>query len=253
VGTTEKSLFGAEIPIAGIAGDQQAALVGQACFRHGLSKNTYGTGCFFLMHTGNRPVPSQNRLLTTLAASPGPELEYALEGSVFVAGAAVQWLRDSLGIIKTAAETAALARVRELESRLAALEAEKAAAAQKASEEATKAVEAQARARGRAVDPAELQKAQDAARLKAQADQEERVWAERQKLDEERRLAEEARAAEAAKAATPSPTATPTASPTVAPSPAAISPSRTFASHQARRSESRLWMKSYSTSMSSPG
>jgi TonB family protein len=123
------------------------------------------------------------------------------------------------------AETAALARVRELESRLAALEAEKAAAAQKASEEAAKTVEAQARARGRAVDPAELQKAQDAARLKAQADQEERVWAERQKLDEERRLAEEARAAEAAKAATPSPAATPTASPTVAPSPAAISPS----------------------------
>ena len=109
VGLTDPSLLGAEIPIAGIAGDQQAALVGQACFRAGLSKNTYGTGCFFLMHTGERPVPSRNRLVTTVAASPGRQMEYALEGSVFVAGAAVQWLRDSLGIIKTASETAALA------------------------------------------------------------------------------------------------------------------------------------------------
>ncbi|HYM10073.1 MAG TPA: glycerol kinase GlpK [Bryobacterales bacterium] len=109
VGATDAPLFGAEVPIAGIAGDQQAALVGQACFRPGLSKNTYGTGCFFLMHTGNRPVHSQNRLLTTLAASPGRSPEYALEGSVFVAGAAVQWLRDSLGIIKTSDETASLA------------------------------------------------------------------------------------------------------------------------------------------------
>jgi glycerol kinase len=108
-GSTEPPLLGAEIPIAGIAGDQQAALFGQACFRPGLSKNTYGTGCFFLMHTGHRPVASRNRLLTTLAAATGKKLEYALEGSVFVAGAAVQWLRDSLGIIKTAAETEALA------------------------------------------------------------------------------------------------------------------------------------------------
>ena len=109
VGAADPSLFGAEIPIAGIAGDQQAALFGQACFRPGLSKNTYGTGCFFLMHTGHRPVASRNRLLTTIAASAGARPEYALEGSVFVAGAAIQWLRDSLGIIKSAAETAALA------------------------------------------------------------------------------------------------------------------------------------------------
>ena len=109
VGMTDPAILGAEMPIAGIAGDQQAALVGQACFRPGLSKNTYGTGCFFLMHTGDRPVHSRNRLLTTLAASPGPRPEYALEGSVFVAGAAVQWLRDSLGIVKTAEETQALA------------------------------------------------------------------------------------------------------------------------------------------------
>src|SRR5262249_35190875 len=109
VGAADASLFGAEIPIAGIAGDQQAALVGQACFRPGLSKNTYGTGCFFLMHTGDRPVASRNRLLTTLAASPGARPQYALEGSVFGAGAAIQWLRDSLGIIKPAAETASLA------------------------------------------------------------------------------------------------------------------------------------------------
>jgi glycerol kinase len=109
VGVTDPEALGAEIPIAGIAGDQQAALAGQACFRAGLSKNTYGTGCFFLMHTGSRPVRSQNRLITTLAASAGARPEYALEGSVFVAGAAVQWLRDALGIIKTAAETGVLA------------------------------------------------------------------------------------------------------------------------------------------------
>ena len=109
VGATDPALLGAEVPIAGIAGDQQAALVGQACFRAGLSKNTYGTGCFFLMHTGERPVRSRNRLLTTLAAGAGRRIEYALEGSVFVAGAAVQWLRDSLGLVKTAGDTAALA------------------------------------------------------------------------------------------------------------------------------------------------
>lgn len=109
VGTADAALFGAEIPIAGIAGDQQSALVGQACFRPGFSKNTYGTGCFFLMHTGERPVASHNRLLTTIAASTRKHPEYALEGSVFVAGAAVQWLRDSLGIIKTTEDTAPLA------------------------------------------------------------------------------------------------------------------------------------------------
>ncbi len=120
-------------------------------------------------------------------------------------------------------ETAALARVRELESRLAAIEAEKAVAEQQAAEEARKAVEARARARGRAVDPVELQRAQDEARLKAQADQEARLQAERQKIDEERRLAAAAVAAEAAKAAVPSPTDRPSPSATVVPSPAAVS------------------------------
>jgi glycerol kinase len=109
VGNTDPALFGAEIPIAGMAGDQQSALVGQACFRPGFSKNTYGTGCFFLMHTGEHPVASHNRLLATIAASTHNKPEYALEGSVFVAGAAVQWLRDSIGIIKTAEETSTLA------------------------------------------------------------------------------------------------------------------------------------------------
>ncbi len=102
--------FGAAAPVAGIAGDQQAALVGQACFRHGLTKNTYGTGCFALMHTGEHMPVSRNRLLATRAAAAGPRSEFAIEGSVFVAGAAVQWLRDQLGIISTAAESEALAR-----------------------------------------------------------------------------------------------------------------------------------------------
>jgi len=108
VGVTAAEHLGYEIPIAGIAGDQQAALFGQACFRPGLSKNTYGTGCFALMHTGaHRPV-SQNRLLATRAASmDGPQ--FAIEGSVFIAGAVVQWLRDKLGIIGTAAESGELA------------------------------------------------------------------------------------------------------------------------------------------------
>ncbi len=106
-GTT--TVFGGEIPIAGIAGDQQAALFGQACFTPGLSKNTYGTGCFALMHTGGvRPV-SKNRLLATRAASTDQKAQFAVEGSVFVAGAAVQWLRDKLGLISNAAETEALA------------------------------------------------------------------------------------------------------------------------------------------------
>ena len=109
VGTAAAEHLGAEIPIAGIAGDQQAALFGQACFRPGLSKNTYGTGCFALLHTGsNRPV-SKNRLLATRAASSGSGAEFAVEGSIFIAGAAIQWLRDKLGIIASAAESGELA------------------------------------------------------------------------------------------------------------------------------------------------
>ncbi|MBK5295028.1 MAG: glycerol kinase GlpK [Acidobacteriia bacterium] len=109
VGTASADVLGAEIPIAGIAGDQQAALVGQACFHAGLSKNTYGTGCFALLHTGPAMPVSRNRLLSTRAASTSARAEFAVEGSVFVAGAAVQWLRDQLGILKTAAESEAIA------------------------------------------------------------------------------------------------------------------------------------------------
>jgi len=101
--------FGAGIPIAGIAGDQQAALFGQACFQPGMAKNTYGTGCFMLMTTGPEARPSQNQLLTTIAWKTGAQLEYALEGSVFIAGAAVQWLRDGLGIIRSSADIEPLA------------------------------------------------------------------------------------------------------------------------------------------------
>jgi glycerol kinase len=101
--------LGAAIPIAGIAGDQQAALVGQACFRPGLSKNTYGTGCFALLHSGGTVPVSRNKLLATRAAGTSPAPEYAVEGSVFVAGAALQWLRDKLGLLKTAAESDAIA------------------------------------------------------------------------------------------------------------------------------------------------
>ena len=97
------------VPIAGIAGDQQAALFGQMCHQPGMVKNTYGTGCFMLMHTGPRAVPSRNNLLTTVAWRIGNQTEYALEGSVFIAGAAVQWLRDGLGLIRSAAEIEALA------------------------------------------------------------------------------------------------------------------------------------------------
>jgi glycerol kinase len=96
-------------PIAGIAGDQQAALFGQACFQPGNAKNTYGTGCFMLMNTGPQAVDSKNKLLTTVAWKLGGQLEYALEGSVFVGGAVVAWLRDGLGIIKSSAEVEALA------------------------------------------------------------------------------------------------------------------------------------------------
>ena len=104
-GYTSPELMGEAIPIAGAAGDQQAALFGQCCFEPGEVKNTYGTGCFLLMNTGHERIQSEHGLLTTLAAFTGTEPEYALEGSVFVAGAAVQWLRDELGLVRTAAET----------------------------------------------------------------------------------------------------------------------------------------------------
>jgi glycerol kinase len=109
-GVTVPDLFGAPVPILGVAGDQQAATVGQACFRPGMMKSTYGTGCFALLNTGARAVPSRNRLLTTIAYQLAGRRTYALEGSIFVAGAAVQWLRDGLAIVKRAGDTAALAR-----------------------------------------------------------------------------------------------------------------------------------------------
>ena len=104
------TLLGGNIPISGAAGDQQAALFGQQCFAAGEAKNTYGTGCFLLMNTGSIPVQSQNGLLTTIAWGMNGEVNYALEGSVFVAGAAIQWLRDQLGLIEHASDTEALAR-----------------------------------------------------------------------------------------------------------------------------------------------
>jgi glycerol kinase len=110
VGTAAGDHFGYEIPIAGIAGDQQAAMAGQACFRPGLSKNTYGTGCFALLHTGATVPASQNRLLATRAASLKDRAEYAIEGSIFIAGAVVQWLRDNLQILASAPDSAAVAR-----------------------------------------------------------------------------------------------------------------------------------------------
>jgi glycerol kinase len=109
VGVTAGEHFGAEIPIGGIAGDQQAALFGQGCFRSGLAKNTYGTGCFALMHTGERRPVSRNRLLATRAASLDGA-RFAMEGAVFIAGAAIQWLRDKLGIIGEAGESGELAQ-----------------------------------------------------------------------------------------------------------------------------------------------
>ncbi len=108
-GETEPDLFGGPICIAGIAGDQQAATVGQACFEPGMVKSTYGTGCFALLNTGAEAVASRNRLLTTIAYQLDGQRTYALEGSIFVAGAAVQWLRDGLGLIKQASESGALA------------------------------------------------------------------------------------------------------------------------------------------------
>ena len=109
-GETEPALFGGKIPVAGAAGDQQSALFGQCCFEAGDVKNTYGTGCFLLMHTGSEPVFSKNGLITTIAASGPGKIRYALEGSVFTAGAAVQWLRDELKLIPDAAASEAEAR-----------------------------------------------------------------------------------------------------------------------------------------------
>jgi glycerol kinase len=113
-GHTDPQWLGDAIPLAGVAGDQQAATFGQACFTPGMAKNTYGTGCFMLLNTGDQPRDSRNGLLTTIGWALGPaehpRVTYALEGSVFIAGAAVQWLRDGLGLIKQAAETQALAQ-----------------------------------------------------------------------------------------------------------------------------------------------
>ena len=106
---TATTLFSTKIPISGIAGDQQAALFGQLCVEQGMSKTTYGTGCFVMMNTGDRPVFSQNGMLTTIAWKIGEQITYALEGSVFVGGAAIQWLRDGLEIVRSAHETEELA------------------------------------------------------------------------------------------------------------------------------------------------
>ena len=108
----ETTLLGAPIPIAGIAGDQQAALFGQACTKPGMAKNTYGTGCFMLMNTGTKRIASKNNLLTTVAWRIGDRTEYALEGSIFIAGAVVQWLRDGLEFFRSAPEIEALAAER---------------------------------------------------------------------------------------------------------------------------------------------
>lgn len=107
---TATTLFASKIPIAGIAGDQQAALFGQLCLKKGMAKNTYGTGCFIVMNTGKKPVVSKNKLLTTIAWKIGDTTNYALEGSVFIGGAAIQWLRDGLGIIKKAKHTEKIAK-----------------------------------------------------------------------------------------------------------------------------------------------
>ena len=108
-GNTVTTVFASKIPIGGIAGDQHAALFGQMCTKSGMVKNTYGTGCFLVMNTGEKPIESKNNLVTTIAWKIGDEVNYALEGSIFIAGAVVQWLRDGLGIIKSAAEIEALA------------------------------------------------------------------------------------------------------------------------------------------------
>jgi len=109
-GKTDPELFGAPIQVGGIAGDQQAALVGQACFRPGMIKSTYGTGCFVVLNTGDKAVRSNNKLLTTIGYRINGKTTYALEGSIFVAGAAVQWMRDAMGLIESASETGKLAR-----------------------------------------------------------------------------------------------------------------------------------------------
>ena len=109
-GTTDFELLGGEIPIAGAAGDQQCALFGQCCFEPGQMKNTYGTGCFLLMNTGHDIVKSQNGLVTTIAASADGTVQYALEGSIFIAGAAIQWLRDELGVLTSASESLSYAK-----------------------------------------------------------------------------------------------------------------------------------------------
>ncbi|MBC7987888.1 MAG: glycerol kinase GlpK [Sphingomonadaceae bacterium] len=109
-GETDPTLFGRAIPVAGMAGDQQAALIGQGCFEPGMVKSTYGTGCFMLLNTGSEALLSENRLLTTPAYRIGDETAYALEGSIFVAGAAVKWLRDKLGLIDSAEASEAIAR-----------------------------------------------------------------------------------------------------------------------------------------------
>jgi glycerol kinase len=109
-GPTKTTVFASRIPLAGIAGDQHAALFGQMCIRPGMVKNTYGTGCFLVMNTGSKPIESSNSLVTTIAWQIGDRVDYALEGSIFIAGAVVQWLRDGLGIIKSAREIEAMAR-----------------------------------------------------------------------------------------------------------------------------------------------
>lgn len=108
-GTADRNILGAEIPISGIAGDQQAALFGQACYYPGTAKNTYGTGCFMLMNTGEKPIKSKNGLLTTIAWGIDGRVEYALEGSIFIGGAVIQWLRDELKLINNAGDTESIA------------------------------------------------------------------------------------------------------------------------------------------------
>jgi glycerol kinase len=108
-GITAPALFGAPIPVRGMAGDQQAALIGQACFTPGMMKSTYGTGCFAILNTGAQPVASRHRLLSTIAYRLGGETAYGLEGAIFIAGAAVQWLRDGLRVVPTAAATGPMA------------------------------------------------------------------------------------------------------------------------------------------------
>ncbi len=109
-GTTSKEILGGEIPVSGIAGDQQAALFGQMCINEGMVKNTYGTGCFVVMNTGNKPIVSKHKLLTTIGWKIGDKITYALEGSIFIGGAVVQWLRDQLGIIQSSSEIEELAK-----------------------------------------------------------------------------------------------------------------------------------------------